>query len=459
VSFNDESLSFNGKICTALRLGKQTKVFDYRKFMSKKKRSNQRKSSEPISLGLSASYSGQSTDNTVIDSAKPSQTDEASRTNKTGVLSYIKNSSNWWVIAIALFLAIGAMGAGLKYLDESAKKERAANRNDSSSNQQNQSLFSRLNPYAANPTPTPTPLQLSKEYIYAGSRLLAVEDANASAAAPADLAVWRPSSGYWYVMGSVQQQWGSQSSGDKPVPGDYDGDGKTDFCVFRPGAGTWFIIKSSSGSANTQEYYYFGQSYDIPKAADFDGDGKTDAAVYRPSNGTWYIRQSTTGNLITQQFGLNGDAPVPADYDGDGKADIAVFRDGSTPYFYSLRSSDGQFQSAQFGVSGDAPYPADYDGDGKADYAVWRQSNSNWYINQSSNNTTVNYSWGIFSQDTAVPNDYDADGKVDIAIWRGNSSDPNDIGNWYIRNSSTGQMRVDKWGLAGDFPVPSFYRR
>lgn len=52
----------------------------------------------------------------------------------------------------------------------------------------------------ANPPPTPTP-QLSKEYIYAsGSRLLAVEDANANAAAPADLAYWRPSNGVWNVM-------------------------------------------------------------------------------------------------------------------------------------------------------------------------------------------------------------------------------------------------------------------
>ena len=80
------------------------------------------------------------------------------------------------------------------------------------------------NPFAA-PLPTPTP-QLSKEYVYAGSRLLAVEDANASAVPPADLAIWRPSTGGWWVLNSNNAQtpytsysWGLSS--DEAVPGDY----------------------------------------------------------------------------------------------------------------------------------------------------------------------------------------------------------------------------------------------
>lgn len=40
-----------------------------------------------------------------------------------------------------------------------------------------------------------------------------------------DIAVWRPSSGIWYVRGISTTQWGV--AGDIPVPGDY-GDNRTD---------------------------------------------------------------------------------------------------------------------------------------------------------------------------------------------------------------------------------------
>jgi len=373
------------------------------------------------------------------------QSTSAVSSEKRGLIHYLR--SHLVMVGIICFVALGALGAGLKYLDDEAQKEIARRVNQKGRlNNQPEPFLNKINPFLPAPSSSPT-LPLSKEYIYAGSRLLAVEDANANAAPPADLAIWRPSNGEWWVMGQqgsqqVTQAWGT--NGDVPVPGDYDGDGKTDFAVWRPSDGNWYIINSSGGGGQ----FGFGLSTDLPAPADYDGDGRTDAAVYRPSTGVWYIRQSSDYQTVQAQFGLSTDIPAPADYDGDGRADIAVWRNSETK-FYAVNSSNGAYQTPVIGQSG-VPVSGDYDGDGKADFAI--RNGADWKILNSSSLQFQIIPWEL-AGDKPVQNDYDGDGKVDIAVWRDST------GTWYIRNSADNSTRIVQWGISGDIPVPSFYRR
>lgn len=265
-----------------------------------------------------------------------------------------------------------------------------------------------------------------------------------------DMAVWRPSNGVWYVSRSTDAtyssvQFGGGSFGDVVVPGNFDGDKKTDYAVFR--SGIWYIMNSSDGQTKSLQ---FGFATDKPVAGDYDGDGTTDIAVFRPETGVWYIQRSSDNGYDIRQFGLNGDVPLSGDYDGDGKTDLTVWRP-TTGVWWVWKSSDNDYRAYQFGLNGDTPLVGDFDGDRVADFTIFRPSDGIWYVNLSATDSFKIMKWGI-STDIPVPGDFDRDGKTDISVFR-----PSE-GNWYVFKSSTNTHIVQRFGLNGDMPIPAAYR-
>jgi hypothetical protein len=91
---------------------------------------------------------------------------------------------------------------------------------------------------------------------------------------------------------------------DKPLVGDFDGDGSDDLSVYRASEGMWYQQLSTAGYKGTK----WGVETDTPVPADYDGDGRSDLAVYR--GGMWYIMQSTTNTYIAVSWGLPADIPA-----------------------------------------------------------------------------------------------------------------------------------------------------
>ena len=266
-------------------------------------------------------------------------------------------------------------------------------------------------------------------------------------------------SSVWFVnssalSGTLYYQWGL--AGDTPIQGNFTGGLGADIAVYRPSIGTWFVRGFTSDlKFNGQPtQYQWGLSGDTPLACDFDGDsGRSDLTVYRPTDGYWYTRKSSASPAFStataQQWGgISGDRPVPKDFDTDGKCDHTVFRRGS--WYVLLSSTSGSEAGVvEWGASGDVPVPGKYDSDSVVDFAVFRPSNSVWYIRKSNlaGLTSKAYQWGL-SGDIPVPADYTGDGKTDIAVWRPSN------GTYYILKSDSNftTATAQQFGLSSDIP-------
>jgi len=260
-----------------------------------------------------------------------------------------------------------------------------------------------------------------------------------------DVAVYQPSNGDWFYIGSTagfQSHENFGGPGLVPVPGDYDGDGTSDFAVYDTTTGNWFIDESTAGH---QIQPSFGGSGYVPVPGDYDGDGKTDTAVYQTSNGTWCYMGSTAGLVCQASFGGPGYVPVPGDYDADGKTDPAVY-EMSTGNWFIQRSTAGFLTQPSFGGTGYVPVPGDYDGDGKNDVAVYQISTGTWCSVGSTAGLVCQAAFGGTAYDP-VAADYDGDGQTDTAVYEVAP------GNWFINESTAGFKIEPTFGGTGFDPV------
>jgi hypothetical protein len=135
----------------------------------------------------------------------------------------------------------------------------------------------------------------------------------------ADLAVYRteqqvPMNTFFVLRtsdGQVQSYTFGNHQTDSIVPGDFDGDGKTDFAVARGDLNSnqivWYWRRSSDGVVRGQQFGAIspgGQFFDGAVPGDYDGDGKTDLAIWRRNSivgpAYFYVQRSRDGFTYIQ---------------------------------------------------------------------------------------------------------------------------------------------------------------
>lgn len=227
----------------------------------------------------------------------------------------------------------------------------------------------------------------------------------------------------------------------KPVPKDYDGDGKDDISI-KADDGRWLIDYASNGFGTWDAIFTgYGGTDSVAVPADYDGDGKDDLSI-KTNSGNWSIDYAANGfgtfDATFPGYGLAESRPAPADYDGDGRADLSCHSTSALQWRIDYASNGfGVWDQTLFGYGGteNRETPADYDGDFRADVSIHSITQGRWNFDYASNGfgswdgSILGYGG---SENREAPADYDGDGRADVSV-------RSDTGqNWCIDYASNG---------------------
>ncbi|GMQ85003.1 MAG: hypothetical protein BMS9Abin07_0568 [Acidimicrobiia bacterium] len=155
---------------------------------------------------------------------------------------------------------------------------------------------------------------------------------------------------------------------DIPLAGDFNNDGCDTLSLYRPSTQEFFIInelgENEGGLGEADFSFIFGNPGDKPVVGDWDGDGVDEIGLHRESTGLFYWRNTLTTGIAdgTIFFGNPGDRFVAGDWSiVDGKDTPAVFRPSDTTVYFRHTLTQGNADSQfTFGQSGWLPVAGEF---------------------------------------------------------------------------------------------------
>ncbi len=286
------------------------------------------------------------------------------------------------------------------------------------------------------------------------------------------------------------------STNEQVVSGDFNGDGKIDLfvwdnlnsdrSVFKSIDGATFQRISLSKTSPIEDYNLLAEDCIVP--GDFDGDGKTDLFVWDSNSEFRSVFISDgNGNFIRKNYSTeipDEDDPFPAcegfqllsnekvlsgDFNGDGKTDLFVWNFDNYIRAVFLSNGDGTFERIGFlqttpidGYSLSAAehiITGDFDGNGRTDLFVWDHVNSyrsvflsngdGTFAKKGFSQTTPIDGYSLSPAEHVIPGDFNGDGKTDLFIW--------DHSNYYRSVFiSRGDGTFDRKGFSQTTPIDGY---
>lgn len=200
---------------------------------------------------------------------------------------------------------------------------------------------------------------------------------------------------------------------DRPVAGDWDGNGTSEVGIFRTSsAGTRFLMDTAAGTTSVP----WGYAGDTAVVGDFDGDNLSQVGVRRRGAPNWYLRSKTGATAQVANVGATADYPLTGDWDGNGRDNLGYYR-FATRTFY-LRADNHKLTTVALGVTGERPVTGDWNKDGRTDLGTFDPRTGKWTLRVPSGSgfTLQRVAWGKVG-DLPVTGDWNGDRITDIGVW------------------------------------------
>jgi hypothetical protein len=140
---------------------------------------------------------------------------------------------------------------------------------------------------------------------------------------------------------------------DIPLSGDFNGDGKDTLSIYRPSEQRFYIINQlgeNNGGLGAADYsFLFGNPGDKPVVGDWDGDGIDEVGLHRESTGFFYWRNTLDTGVADGEifFGDPGDRFVAGDWGTIDAMDTpGLFRPSDVTFYFRHTLTQGVADSS-----------------------------------------------------------------------------------------------------------------
>jgi hypothetical protein len=242
------------------------------------------------------------------------------------------------------------------------------------------------------------------------------------------------SSGAWNLLPCIGRVF--QRRDEVPMLGDFNNDGRADVITFTQGddADVWVSLSDGTVFAGIGLFHdFFSVSGEIPLVGDFNGDGKDDLVSLDKGAAEAWVTLSTGSSFggsfpWSNSISPGDQLPLVGDFDGDGFSDIASFTRGGTGDVFVSISTGSSFKAAvkwhdSFAFGDEVPRVSDVNGDGLDDIITFVRTSGAVFVALSNGTSFVGngslwHSGFAFGSEIPLVGDVNADGFGDLVLFQ-----------------------------------------